>query len=496
MRKLTFIITFWTLTLSFITQSEAQMPTEMIRYTKQDLSGTARTLGVSNSNGALGGDFGAIHSNPASLAIYRKSEFMFSPGLAFYRTNANVLEDPNSFSLRESNSNIVVDNIGFVIASNLNNDPNKTFNVAIGYNRLARFNNAYEYSGLTPGSIGNRFTELADGFEPNELDRFYEGLAYETFAIGLEPDGLSYFSDFEDDDPVFKNGQFLSSGGVSEFNVAFASNFNNQLSIGIKMGVPFFNYEEEILYTEVDEEDISPFFNRLEFDQYLNTTGVGFHTNIGIVYSPSFPFRLGFTLQTPTWYSMNDDFDSRMLYDYVDDPDIFPAAPPQEALSPDGRFSYNVTTPWVIRGQAGYLLGKNGFVSAQLEYLDYSNSSFRYDNEFAQAERDINRGVRDQLNSAINFSMGGELALDKFRARLGTSLRQNPTAETSSYDPGFSLGVGFRDDNFFMDMAYRWQRNDFLTQPYQRQDPTASVTNADVSGNSQQVLLTFGFKLN
>jgi hypothetical protein len=131
-----------------------------------------------------------------------------------------------------------------------------------------------------------------------------------------------------------------------------------------------------------------------------------------------------------------------------------------------------------------------------LEYLNYSNSSFRYENEFAAAERDVNRGIRDQLNSAINFSMGGELALDKFRARVGTSLRQNPTAETSSYDPGLSLGVGFRDDNFFMDMAYRWQRNDFLTQPYQRQDPSSSITNVDVSGNAQQVLLTFGFKLN
>lgn len=474
----------------------AQLPTDMVRYTQQDLVGTARTLGVSGSNGALGGDFGAIHSNPASLGIYRKSEFMFSPGLHFYRSRSNVLEDPASFELRESNSNITVDNVGFVIASNIQNDPNKTFNVAIGYNRLARFNNAYEYSGLTPGSIGNRFTELAEGFTPSELDRFYEGLAYETFVIGLEPEGLSYFSDFEEQDLVFKNGEFLAEGGVSEFNLAFASNFNNKLSIGIKFGVPFFSYEEESLYTEFDDEDNSPYFNRLEFDQYLNTTGVGFHTNVGVVYSPSFPFRLGFTLQTPTWYSMNDDFDSRMLYDYVDDPEIFPEAPPREELSPDGRFSYNVTTPWVIRGQAGYLLGKSGFVSAQLEYLNYSNSEFRYDNEFAAAERSVNRDIRDQLQSVINFSMGGELALDKFRARVGTSLRQNPTSETSSYNPGLSLGVGFRDDNFFMDVAYRWQRNEFTTQPYTRDNPDAPVTTVDINGAQQQVLLTFGFKLN
>jgi len=474
----------------------AQFPTDMIRYTQQDRVGTARTLGVSGSNGALGGDFGAIHSNPASLGIYRKSEFMFSPGFHFFRSRSNVLEDPASFELRESNSNITLDNVGFVIATNIQNDPNKTFNIAIGYNRLARFNNAYEYSGLTPSSIGNRFTELAEGIAPNDLDFFYEGLAYETFAIGLEPEGLSYFSDFTDEDLVFKNGQFLAEGGVSEFNVALASNINNKLSIGIKFGVPFFSYDEELLYTEFDDENNSPFFNRLEFDQYLNTTGVGFHTNVGIIYAPTFPFRLGFTLQTPTWYSLNEDFDSRLLYDYVDDPEIFPEAPPQEALSPDGRFSYSVSTPWVIRGQAGYLLGKNGFVSAQLEYLNFSNGEFRFDNDLAAFERDLNRDVRDQLRSVINFSMGGELALNKFRARVGTSLRQNPTSATGSYDPGLSLGLGFRDDNFFLDVAYRWQRNQFTTQPYTRDSPDAPVTTVDISGAQQQVLMTFGFKLN
>src|SRR6056297_6701 len=474
----------------------AQNPTDMIRYSQQDVLGTARTLGVSGSNGALGGDFGVIHSNPASLGIYRKSEFMFSPGIHFYSSQSTVVEDPNAFNLRESNSNITLDNIGFVIATNIQNDPQKTFNIAIGFNRLARFNTSYEYSGTTPGSIGNRFTELADGFNPNELDRFYEGLAFETFAIGLEQTGLTYFSDFQEGDPVLKNGQFLGEGGINEFNLAFASNINNTLSIGVKFGVPFFSYEEELLYTEIDDQDISPFFNRLEFDQYLNTTGLGFHTNVGVIYAPSFPFRLGFTMQTPTWLSLNDDFDSRMLYDYVDDPDLFPEAPPQEALSPDGRFSYTAVTPWVIRGQAGYILGKNGFVSAQLEYLNYSNSSFRYDNQFAAAERDVNRAIRDELRSVINFSMGGEIAINKFRGRIGTSLRQNPTSALSSYNPGLSLGVGFRDDNFFLDAAYRWRSDDFTSQPYMRSADGAPVTSVDVQGTRQQVLLTFGFKLN
>lgn len=475
--------------------NQAQQASDILRYSRNELTGTARTLGVSNSSGALGGDYGALHQNPASLGIYRKSEFVFSPG--FYKMNSNSLVEnaTNPFSRQGAASQLAIDNIGMVFASKLNRNSENTFNVAIGFNRVAKFNRDFEYRGETLGSIGTRFAELASGKEPNELDNFTTGLAYDTYIIGIEEMGTNYFSDFTNEDLVNKNGSFKSEGGIYELDLSFASNIDQKLSLGVKLGVPIVSYEEEVLYTETDDNNISPYFNRLEYDQYLNTTGTGFNAALGVIYAPVFPLRIGLAFQSPTWYSMSDDFDTRMFFDYVDDPDVFPAAPPQEALSPEGRFSYSLKTPWRIRGQAGFLVSKSGFISAEVEYLDYSNASFSYERGFEQSERIINRDIRNQFDEVINIKLGGEYAYEKFRARLGTAFYQDPLVGSNSFSSSYTGGLGFREDNFFIDLAYRWSQDDFTFSPYERDQPMDPKPNVDVDQTIHHLLLTVGFKL-
>jgi hypothetical protein len=473
----------------------AQQATDVMRYTRQEITGTARTMGVSNSNGALGGDFGAIQQNPASLGIYRKSEFVFSPGFYLIGSETDVLNSDSASLLNSNSTHLAIDNIGMVFASKLNQRSKNTFNVAIGFNRLAKFNRTFEYSGVTLGSIGTRFAELANGKQPNELNNYREGLAFDAYVIGIEEQGLNYFSDFTDEDLVLKNGEFRSSGGSYEIDLSFASNIDQKLSIGLKLGVPIVSYEEEILYTESDVRELSPFFKRLEYDQYLNTTGTGFNTSLGLIYSPVFPVRFGLTFQSPSWYSMTDDFDSRVFFDYVDNPDIFPTPPPQEVLSPNGRFNYNLTTPWAIRGQAGFILGKNGFISAEVEYLDYANASFSYENGFELAERRINQDIRDIYDEVINIKAGGEYAYEKFRARIGTAFYQSPLKDDNAFSSSFSGGLGYRADNFFLDLTYRWSQDDFNFSPYQRSNPTDAKTTVDLNQNIHHLLLTIGFKL-
>ncbi len=215
--------------------NQAQQASDILRYSRNELTGTARTLGVSNSSGALGGDYGALHQNPASLGIYRKSEFVFSPG--FYKMNSNSLVEnaTNPFSRQGAASQLAIDNIGMVFASKLNRNSENTFNVAIGFNRVAKFNRDFEYRGETLGSIGTRFAELASGKEPNELDNFTTGLAYDTYIIGIEEMGTNYFSDFTNEDLVNKNGSFKSEGGIYELDLSFASNIDQKLSLGVKI---------------------------------------------------------------------------------------------------------------------------------------------------------------------------------------------------------------------------------------------------------------------
>lgn len=490
------LLTIFLIGMALPAISYAQQATDIIRYTQQELTGTARTLGVSNSMGALGGDYGAIHQNPASLGIYRKSEFIFSPG--FYRINSESrVDDATSPSMyNDGSSHLALDNIGMVFASKLNATSTNTFNVAVGFNRTSKFNRTFGFTGETLGSIGTRFAELANGKELSELDNFREGLAFDADVIVLiDEQSLEYFSDFTDEDLVMKNGEYLSSGGEYELDLSFASNIDQKLSIGVKLGVPIVSYEEEILYTETDDREISPYFKQLEYDQYLNTTGTGFNATVGLIYSPVFPLRLGLSFQSPTWYSMEDNFDSRVYFDYVYDPDFFSSHPPAEEFSPEGSFNYNLNTPWAVRGQAGYIVGKNGFLSAEVEYLDYSSASFGYESGFERAERAINQDIRDQFDEVINVKVGGEYAYEKFRARLGTAYYQSPLKSDNTFSTSYTGGLGFRDDNFFLDLTYRWSQDDYTYSPYDRSSPTDAKTTVDVDQSIHHLLLTIGFKL-
>ena len=54
----------------------AQNIADAVRYSSQDITGTARYRGASGAFGALGGDVSAINNNPAGSAIFNRS-FIF-----------------------------------------------------------------------------------------------------------------------------------------------------------------------------------------------------------------------------------------------------------------------------------------------------------------------------------------------------------------------------------------------------------------------------------
>ena len=56
----------------------SQLASDALRYSSVSYGGTGRSMGTGNSMSVLGGDFGTISINPAGLATYRSSDFMFS----------------------------------------------------------------------------------------------------------------------------------------------------------------------------------------------------------------------------------------------------------------------------------------------------------------------------------------------------------------------------------------------------------------------------------
>ncbi len=63
------------------TASYAQNEVDALRFSQHYPVGTARAVGLGGAVGALGGDFTGLSINPASIGLYRQSEFTISPSL-------------------------------------------------------------------------------------------------------------------------------------------------------------------------------------------------------------------------------------------------------------------------------------------------------------------------------------------------------------------------------------------------------------------------------
>ena len=76
--------------------------------------------------------------------------------------------------------------------------------------------------------------------------------------------------------------------------------------VGATVGVPFINYEEQKIYEEEELEgaDAVPFFNSLNFQEDISTSGVGINLKLGMIYRINQMFRLGAAVHTPTAFSL------------------------------------------------------------------------------------------------------------------------------------------------------------------------------------------------
>jgi len=472
----------------------AQTPSDAIRYAETAVFGTARTAGIGGGIGALGADFSVLSTNPAGLATYRRSEFVITPGLFASAVEATLQSDEVSNPLMTQNdSKFLLNNIGVVVTSKPIASKWKTFNIGIGLNQLANFNRQLSFEGRSVGSITDRFVEQANG---SGFSDFESGLAFDALAL-YDADGDGFFESdftFAPNALVNKEQVVLEEGSINELVFSIAGNYNEKLMIGATLGLPFLSFQQNKTYQETDPNNTVEFFDNLEYREDLSTTGVGINLKLGMIYRFSQMARFGLAVHTPTAFNLEDTFNTSFDYAYTDDDGSFS----NTADSPDGLFDYKYNTPWRFIGSAGFLFGKNGFVSADIEWVDYGNANFNLtsdsDNpEDAAFEEELNGQVENQFQSALNVRAGGELALSVFRLRGGVGLSGTPeTLNEEDFIYNFSFGAGLRLQSFFLDAAYTFRQADNTYVPYFTTDAPQQAVSTTTYDN--RFLMTFGFK--
>ena len=471
---------------------------DALRYSFHENYNTARFAGVAGAFSALGADLSVASTNPAGIAEFRKSEITAT--LNFLNTE-NIASLDGGAPTSNSLSRVGLGNIAAVFHSNPANFNTKTLNFAVGYNRIADFNEEISYSGESPGTIVERFLELATGNGLNDLGPFEAGPAFDAGAIFEGDFEGEFFSDFNTfEERVTRNETITRSGNLSEIFLTVGSNIKNKFSWGATLAFPFLSYTEERRYEEDDLADEVDLFESLSFSQNLNTSGVGANLKVGLIYKVNNRLRLGASIHTKSAFILTDEFDTEVGYTFTQDGEVNSST----ALSPLSEFEYRLAGAWRAIAGLGYLykIGElRGFLSGEVEYVNYASPSFNLtanSNDPADQffEDDLNFEIDDLLGSALNFRIGTELAYKFYRLRLGANLIDSPFIDTGilDYDPSFSAGLGYRGNKFYVDVAFTLRSLNTNYSPYalldQNSEPFVSIEQ-----NRQLISTTFGYKL-
>jgi len=426
---------------------------DIARYSQIATSGTAFSNGMGGAIGALGADFACASVNPAGIGLYRKSEFAGSLGIFNNSTNVNFYGTENrdrKFNLNIPNLNLV---LHFPAANRLKTSGWLSSTLAFGFNRSNTFHQQLTMRGInTDGSIVNAFAAEAGDNLPNSLAQFspYSAdLAWNTYLIDTitNPDGSLGYTSFSGpvNGGITQRDAIESKGKLSQSSISFAANHSNRLYLGATIGIRRLVFEDIRTYTETNETDSIINFNNLKYITNKTDKGTSFIFNLGAIYRVVDWLRLGGAAAIPLDYNINRSYNAN-LSSSLSFGDF-------EFSSLESIYSYKLRQPARFTGSAAFIIKKNGIVS--IDYETVNNSRNLLVSNEAIFDK-INEQIPSRFSISNNIRIGAEARFGDSYLRGGFQMIGSPllNKNTISQVNNFSIGGGFRNENYFYDVAY------------------------------------------
>jgi hypothetical protein len=513
------ILTFFTFfILGFSISLKGQNIDDALTYSSSQPTGTARSIALGGAMGALGGDYSAIAINPAGIAVYRSSEFSFTPSLIYSKSNSKYYNTESG----DDKFSFPINQISYVGTSRLMRKVGKglvSTHFAIGYNRTQNYNRKNFIQGYNINS------SLLDGFvyDANNygLTPFYSDLAYKAFLLDPVADGAdTYYNAFEylDDEGIPqwgpKNGlnqnRINSESGYSgNFNLTYGANFSNTLFLGATVTLATLHYEKDYEHYEevAASENQWDYLDHYSFSESLTTNGTGIKLKIGAIYKPIQSLRIGASFQTPTFYSIDEDFSTSIRV-----PNGF--ANKQLYESDLGESSYNFRTPYQAIGSIAYIIGSKGLVSIDYEYTNFGLMEFKSKNTNSSDVsflNSLNDNISNEFRATHDLRFGAEYRiLPTLSLRGGYATYQNPyknqliinkedetkdkfNIQSDKYD--ISGGIGFKYENMSLDIAYLYRHQTYVQSLYYSADVSdESQYPVEITNKDHQIAVTLGWR--
>ncbi|UOY05442.1 outer membrane protein transport protein [Muricauda sp. SCSIO 64092] len=484
--------------------ANAQGINDVLRYSIQEGQGTARFQALGGAFGALGGDLSALNVNPAGSSVFNYSQFT-ATGSNYNRNNdalygsSTVTTELNSQQLNQ---------VGGVFVFKSPNSPWKKIALAINYDLVENFDNEFIATGNSTEGIDNYFLEFAQDvpfrnllLNQNEfLEEAYlrvgaeQGFGNQQAFLGYfggiinpvdeaDESGTAYLSNASYDNVNQTYSQTVN-GHNSKFTLNFSGQYQESLYIGASVNFHSLLYER---LTRLDESGFnadSP-VQFAAFDNFLRTEGEGFSFSVGAIAKLNESIRIGGSYQSPTWYRLRDDTAQRINSNLADDDINFIDFNIVNLFE-----DYRIQTPGKVTGSAAIVFGKDGLLSFDYGYQDFSQAELRPNSDPVFADQ--NQLIASQLGVVNSYRFGGEYRIERLSLRGGYRIEESPYEDSDVIGDleGFSAGIGYDFGGSRLDLAYARTEQDVNELFFD----SGATNNALVNRTNSNIILSFTLK--
>jgi long-subunit fatty acid transport protein len=460
----------------------AQDVSDAVRYSSDEVQGTARFRAMSGAFGALGGDMSAVSINPAGSAIFTTSHASLSI------SNLNTSNDVSYFNGFNSSSDSKFDlnqtGAAFVFNNTNQNSPWKKFVLSIGYDKLGNYEDSWFASGTNTNSIDSYFL----GFTQNQNipfgvlqlqgDEYIEeayadigavyGYNHQQAFLGywsgiidpLDPENVDETNYISNINPgTFEQDYtYAATGYNGKISFNFATQYNDNLYLGINLNSHFVNFEKFTNFFE--SNDNGGLVTDLSFGNRLSTIGSGFSFQLGGIAKLTEEFRVGLSYNSPTWFRITDELVQSINSNFAD-PEINFISTILNVF-PD----YKLQTPGKITGSLAYVFGDKGLISFDYTRKDFGATKFKPTSDAYFASQ--NNLMSDILTVSNTYRFGGEYRYKQVSFRGGYRMEESPYKDDNFYGDltGYSLGLGYNFGTIKLDVAFDQSNREYNHQLY------------------------------
>lgn len=472
--------------------ASSQTINDVLRYSLEEVQGTARYQAMSGAFGALGGELSALGINPAGSAVFNNGLFSFT-GSVYDRQNGALF---NGTYTEAGRSPLELNQVGGVwVFRDRGGSSWKKLALAVNYDLVRNFDNEVVVRGNSPVGLDQYFLTYAQGVPLGPLrvgeNEFIEDAYLDiggSLGFGAQQAFLGFQSGYIDpvDPDDNSNTAYVSNASYNTVNQSYVNTTNG---FNGKFTLNFAGQYEDFLYLGASLNFHSIYFERVTsldesgysagsdiqsgyFDNLLQTRGGGFSFGLGAIAKLGEVVRVGASYQSPTWYELTDDLSQRVNSDFPDkNPDIVFIDFGIVNLFP----RYKVMTPSKYTGSLALVFGSQGLFSFDYGYQDMSNAELRptSDPDFSSE----NAFISQQLGGVSTYRLGGEYRIKGLSLRGGYRYEQSPFKDHSGWGDleGYSAGLGFSFGPSRLDFAFSRTEQDTPESLFELDLNTASI---------------------